>query len=223
MRVRLTTHCLPAVLALVSQAHAAGGHHAVDDAAILDPGRCQLETWAERENGGNRSLFHIGSACRVGAVELGLSADRSRFSGAPSVSAQGAQIKWAHPLSKTIAAGVVVSAAWQNTAPRFAGTTLVFPMTWQASPTLMVHLNLGRDFKRQESDTPRNGLALEWSPSKSWSFVAERFREGNTGSWRAGARYSLDNGISLDISHARGVTSGAPRWWAAGLSWEFGR
>ena len=42
-----------------SEGHAAGGHFAVDDAAILDAGTCQVETWWEHAN-------HAGSLRREG-------------------------------------------------------------------------------------------------------------------------------------------------------------
>lgn len=54
-------------------AQAAGGHPAVDDANLLEPGQCKLELWGERESGAARTLVHAGPGCRVGAVELGLS------------------------------------------------------------------------------------------------------------------------------------------------------
>ena len=39
---------LVSIASLVAMAaRAAGGHHSVDDATILDPGQCQLETWFE--------------------------------------------------------------------------------------------------------------------------------------------------------------------------------
>ena len=44
---------------------AAGGHHAVDDAAILSRGECEGETWFSGEAGGRR-LLHAGTNCRVG-------------------------------------------------------------------------------------------------------------------------------------------------------------
>jgi hypothetical protein len=56
---------LAGALACAPSAHAAGGHHAVDDASILEPGQCQVESWVDRENGGNRSTLHAGTACRV--------------------------------------------------------------------------------------------------------------------------------------------------------------
>ncbi len=77
----------------LQEAHAAGGHHAVDDATILEPGQCQVETWADRERGSGRTLVHLGPACRIGPVELGLNLDRTRTSGSDAAMAGGPQLK----------------------------------------------------------------------------------------------------------------------------------
>ena len=69
----------------LQEAHAAGGHHAVDDAAILEPGECQVETWADRERGGDRTLVHVGPACRIGPLEIGVNLDRTRMVGSSAV------------------------------------------------------------------------------------------------------------------------------------------
>ena len=50
-RHRLALGTLVALIANASPVRAAGGHHAVDDAAMLDPGQCQIETWFDHENG----------------------------------------------------------------------------------------------------------------------------------------------------------------------------
>lgn len=60
---------MPALGVVSQSANAAGGHQAVDDATLLDAGRCKFERWAERDTGGARSLYHLGTGCRVGAVE----------------------------------------------------------------------------------------------------------------------------------------------------------
>lgn len=207
----------------VPQTHAAGGSHAVDDAAILDGGQCQLETWVDRETGGARSAFHVGPACRVGPVELGLNVDRASTAEDGSIVLGGPQIKWAYPLGDRWSTGIVLSATWENRAPRFVGSTLVIPVTWQASETLAVHANLGRDFLRDESDTARVGAALEWAPSQTWSFVAERFREFERIFWRASARYALSPSVNVDLSRARGLNGASLEWWMVGLAWVFDR
>lgn len=206
------------------EAQAAGGHHAVDDAALLEPGQCQVETWADRERGGARTLVHVGPACRVGPVELGLNLDRMRQTGEGAVAVAGPQLKWAVPLTTSLSAGVALAAAWQDgSGPRFAGSTVVFPLTWQAAETLAVHVNLGRDFRRQGADTNRSGAALEWAATPQWSLVAERFRESAANFGRLGARYAVNDAVSVDLSHARGLSGGAPAWWTLGLNWTFER
>lgn len=212
-----------AILGAGAPARAAGGHHAVDDAAILDPGQCQFETWVDRERGGARTLLHLGPACRVGPVELGLNADRVHLSGAGSVTTAGPQVKWATAIDERLSAGIVVSASWQEGAPRYLGSTVVLPVTWRAGETLLVHVNAGRDLRAGADDENRAGVALEWAPLPAWSFVAERFRESRTNYWRAGARWVFTEALNVDLSHARSLDRGVPAWWTLGLTWAFDR
>lgn len=214
---------MAAGLAVGTSARAAGGHHAVDDAAQLEPGQCQFETWGDRERGGARTLLHVGPSCRVGPVEVGLNVDRLRLGGTGTTTVTGAQVKWARGIQDGWSAGVVFSLAAQDQAPRYLGSTVVVPVTWQATETLLIHANIGRELRHDQQDTARAGLALEWSPLAPLSFVAERFREGGANFWRAGARWSLVPSLNLDLSHARGQQSGAPAWWTLGLTWVFDR
>jgi len=215
--------CVASLFAWVPFVHAAGGHHAVDDAAILDPGQCQIEAWADRERGRVRTLMHLGPACRVGAVELGLNLDRVRVHAVGSVTIAGPQFKWAASLGNGLSAGLAVAANWQDRSPSYLGSTIVLPVTWQAGETVLVHVNAGRDLRAHASDDTRAGAAIEWTPHSSWSFVAERFREGRTNFWRAGARWVFDPALNLDLSHARSLDGKVPAWWTLGLSWVFDR
>src|SRR5690242_18243181 len=115
---------VPVVIAclLAPSAEAAGGHHSIDDAAILDPGQCQVETWFERTQDGAARLWHVGPACRVAAVELGLNFDALRSNGRGRTDVAGAQAKWATPLSDRVAVGAVVSASWQDQSPHHIGS-----------------------------------------------------------------------------------------------------
>lgn len=211
------------VLAFAAPALAAGGHHAVDDAALLEPGRCQLETWWDREDGGARSLLHAGPACRLGAVELGLHVDRVRADGTGSSSVAGAQLKWARAIGSEWSAGVVLALVAHDRAPRFLGSSIVVPITLQASETVLAHVNVGRDFRHHAADAHRAGLALEWAPLSAWSFVAERFREGGANFWRAGTRWAITPQASLDLSRTRVLDDGAVSWWTLGFTWVFDR
>lgn len=221
-----TTHSLVlAASLLASAAQAAGGHHAIDDAAILNDGQCSLETWGERQTGGGRSLAHVGPSCRVGPVELSLNIDQEMFSGQAHTAVLAPQLKWAANVSDAVSVGLVASTSYSTTpSTRHTANTLLVPLTWRATPTLSAHANWERDFVLAQPNTPRSGVALEWAPLARWSFVAERFVQSDTSNARLGARWAVTPGLNLDISHARTLgasAGGRVRWVTVGVNWEF--
>ncbi len=216
--------CLVALLSSTTlPAGAAGGSHSVDDAVLLEPGQCNIELWFDRATGGARSLAHVGPACRIGEVELGLNADREHGAGTSSATTFGPQVKWAATLNDDWSAGIVLSATGRNHSPRYLGSTVVVPVTWRASEAVLTHVNVGRDIRRGARDTQRGGLALEWAPLESCSFVAERFRESGANYWRAGARWTLTSTASVDLSRAGALSGSASPWWTLGVNWAFAR
>ena len=209
-----------------SLAHAAGGHHAVDDATILDEGQCQLSAWSERERQGARTLYHLEPGCRVGPVELSLGLEHQSENHIGRTRNASPQLKWALPLHDRLSVGVVAQAHWQSeplTSLHAAGSTLLVPLTWHASDSVKLHLNLGRDFMRHAPDTTRAGAALEWTPTAQWSFVAERFRESTFNHWRLGVRWMVTPDLSIDLSQARGDHGSVPAWGTLGVTWAFDR
>lgn len=220
-RLPALARLLATALALLmpSASRAAGGHHAVDDATLLDPGQCQLETWLE--DGAGHRLQHLGPACRLGGIEAGLNLDRYRLGDTPTTRLTGAQLKWAHELQPGLSWGLAWAAAWQNDSPRFAGQALLLPLTWAPRSDLNLHLNLGRDFHPGRPDHWRYGAALEWQPSPQWQGVAEHWRDGFRLRHRLGLRHIVNDALSLDLSRAQ--ARGAPRdaWWTVGVNWVF--
>jgi hypothetical protein len=212
---------LAGLLACATHACAAGGHHAVDDASILEPGQCQAEVWVDRETGGERSTRHVGPACGIGRVEVGVSVDQTRLAATSSTTAISPQLKWATAWNERLSVGLAVSAAWKHSAPRYMGAGVIVPLTWQPSDMAWVHLNVGRDFRHRTPDAGRAGIALEWAPLPAWSFIAERFTESSTPFARVGARCMLTPALALDLSRARGLSGRAPAWWTFGAAWEF--
>ena len=208
------------LLIATAQVHAAGGHFWVDDAVMLEPGQCQVETWAERERGGGRRLAHVGPGCRVGPVELAISWDRSR-SGGDSATTVSPQLKWAHALTGHWAIGVVVTPVWETGGAGYQGTTVLVPLTWHATDKLQLHLNLGRDFHPHAAGSTRGGASLEWAAMKQLTLVGERFRENDNDAWRLGARWLLQHNWSVDLSRASPLHSATPAWWTLGLNVTF--
>lgn len=201
--------------------HAAGGHHAVDDASILEPGQCQLETWADRTTDGTRSSVHLGPGCRLGPVELSLGLDRIRAAGTTTVASP--QVKWAVPVSDNVSLGVAASASLQDLAPRQPVRTLLLLATWQPNDVLRLHANAGQDFRPQGLSGAHAGAAIEWQVAPRWSLVAERFREGGGDFWRTGARWTLNDAVDIDMSRASPWHGNSAAWWTVGVTWAFAR
>lgn len=216
---QMKKHWLAACLAVAGgSALAAGGHHSVDDAAILEPGQCELESWLVR--GGGARLLHAGAGCRVGPVEIGVAGEHARQSGTPSQTGWGMEVKWATEVADKVSVGLALAPAWAAHArPRFQGYSLVGLATWSATDDLALHLNLGRDFVHRGADDNRWGLSAEFSPAKNWSLVGERYREAGAHYARAGVRWAGGEQWSLDLSRSLLLSGPGVSTWTLGATW----
>jgi hypothetical protein len=208
--------------ALPFHASAAGGHFDVDDAAIVDAGRCQVETWITRASRASAMPAHVGPACRVGPVELGLTLDRDPLAGGPR-DAAGAQVKWAVPaLPDGLGAALVWGAAVDASRGGRPAQTLYAALTADLAPALQVHVNLGADRSEARERTRRLGVSGEWAACERLSLIAERALISREGISRLGARIALAESTSIDLSAARTSARGS-RLYTIGLNHEFAR
>jgi hypothetical protein len=213
---------LAAGAAMCGPVHAAGGHHGVDDAAILESGTCELEGWLARAGAAER-LLHAGVGCRVGAVELGLAAERARDAEGHATG-YGLQVKWATEWVAGLSAGVSVSPAWQaHGRPRYQGSTVSGLLTWAPREDVAVHANLGRDLLHGAPDLNRSGGAVEWTPKPGWSLMVERYAESATQWVRAGARWAAAENLTVDLSRAQRLRGPGASNWTLGASWLIDR
>ena len=204
---------------LLSQA--AGGHHAVDDASILQPGQCQLETWVEQSPG--RQLQHAGPACHLVGLEFGLNLDRNSTRDERTTHSIGPQLKWARELQPGLSWGLVWTATWLNGAPGDTVHSVLMPITWSPRSDLTVHVNAGRDFSRRAPSRNRHGIALEWQPTLQWQGIIERWNDGTQANNRIGLRLLCNDKISVDLSRARPQSARPEAWWSLGMNWSFSR
>lgn len=228
-RHRTTTRppCLGWMLAascsLASLGAQAAGHFDVDDAGTLDPGQCQYETWWGRTGTEPVTGFHIGPACRVGPVELGLNFDRLSVEGVHTVTG-GPQIKWNFlgqaadaPFSAAVSMGTVSDL---RRGGRMGGQFVV-PLTWRPTSSLQVHANLGADWALGTGvRTPRGGVAVEWAWNDTVSLIAERSKAAGVWTSRIGGRFSITPLISVDVSASHSGPRGV-RGFVIGLNHEF--
>jgi hypothetical protein len=212
-----------ASLLCMCSAMAAGGHHALDDAVILEPGTCQVESWLTRDNDHQR-LLHAGSACRVGPVELGVAAEHARDGAGSSETGYQLQGKWATEVLPGIHAGLSLTGGWQAHArPRYQAATVSGLLTWFAHEDLAFHLNLGRDLLRAQADEDRSGVSVEWTVRPGWSLTVERYLEAGSHFARAGVRWALDEAWSFDLSRAHRVRGPGASNWTLAATWQFPR
>lgn len=224
MTIRIGALAAAALLATSAQA---GGHFDVDDAGTLDPGQCQYEAWVSRVGKDPATTgLHLGPACRVGPVELGLNIDRFKTPGERATTFVGPQLKWTFygqganaPLAAALSASVVFDATHGGR----AGGQLLLPVSWRVIEPLQIHANLGADWLPGTGvRTERYGLAGEWALHPAVSLIVERNRAFDLSTTRAGLRFSLTPLISLDLSAAR-IGHGAQRQRAfvIGINHEF--
>ncbi|HEY0826125.1 MAG TPA: hypothetical protein VGD76_20225 [Ramlibacter sp.] len=203
-------------------AGAAGGHHAVDDAAILEAGQCEVEGWFSRARDGER-LVHAGANCRVGPVELGAAGEYARLQGS-SDTAWGLEAKWAMDIAEGLAIGAKVGPGWAaHVRPRYTGVSASVLASWKPGDTLALHLNAGRDFTHAAADENRYGASLEWTPAPAWSLVGERYKEEGTHFVRAGVRFMGGESWSVDLSRSRRLSGPGVSAWTLGATWAFDR
>ena len=140
-------------------------------------------------------------------LELGSGVERSRING-EFQSTANPQLKWATNINERVSIGLAAALNFQNSAPRYAGTSLVIPVSVRLTETLQSYLNVGRDFNHAAPDQPRGGVALEWEAVTKWVVIGERFRQGGTNGARAGVRYEPSDALSFDLSRTRELQSG---------------
>lgn len=211
-----------ALACCTSSALAAGGHFAVDDARVAAAGECGTESWFAHADGGAH-LVHVDFKCGTGPVELGVTGEASRGTDLGSASGWGLQAKWAHALSERFSIGAEIQPAWQSSAPAgYVGTAIAALATWAPSEKLAWHVNLGRDLLRGGSSQARSGLALEWTASKRWLLVGERFVQQETHFVRAGARWQGGEHWSVDASRAQRLAGPLASHWTVGVNIDFG-
>ena len=211
-----------AAFAACGLVHAAGGHHAVDDASILETGVCEVETWLAHSRGG-QNLVHGGAGCRVGPVELGIASEYAR-QGGTSQTAYALQAKWATELRPGLAIGFSVTPVSQaHVRPRYQGTTVAALLTWAVRDDLALHANLGRDIVHRGPNQNRSGVAAEWTIREGWSLVGERYAEGMSQMARVGVRWAISDNWSADFSRAQRLRGPGESSWTLGMSWLFGK
>jgi len=218
----LKPHLAVGWLFVSGHALAAGGHHDVDDATVLETGHCQVETWVFSGRSPALTAQHIGPACNFGGLEWGLNLDRVRQQG-NRVNSLGPQVNWVvDPAAKRLSVGLAAGLTWRDRGPRRPVTSFYVPATlWLGNEgQWQLHANVGHDDDPSDGHFQRWGAGVDWTLNDRVVLTAERRAQFGQSLTRAGLRVNLTPLASVDFSLGRG---GDTRLLAIGFNWEWER
>lgn len=201
---------------------AAGGYHGVDDAAILERGECEVESWVTYASRADR-LLHVGGQCGVGGVEIGIAVEPATQDGARSDVFQ-AQVKWAGEIARDVSVGLSLTPRWDTRMrPRFQGATVTAMLAWVLNERWQLHANVGRDYVRG-ANMARSGVEADWTaPDNRFMLTVERYVEDGTHFARAGARWFTNDRWALDAGRAQRLRGPRPSAWTIGFTRAFSK
>ena len=204
-------------------AMAAGGHHAVDDAAMPSRSNCKIEGWVSSEDSGER-LAHAGSGCRVGPVELNAAATYAREHEGGSRPATALQGKWATDVARGFSADCCWPAAGRRTPSRLDGRHGIHLVHLDAARRPGVPYERGPRLRepRRQTWTIR---AWPWNgpPRRDGRSLAERFVQLQTQYLRGGLRWAVNEAWTIDLSRAHSLSGRFGSIWTIGTSWQCDR
>jgi hypothetical protein len=213
-----------AVACLSTSAYATGPY-AVDDAAVGDPGHCQVETWASAAGNGDL-IAVVQPACVVNLgvpVELTGTLQPVRADG-EWIDLKGWQIKFIvlriGDLLVATSVGTLVDAGSGDSL-----TLANLPMTIKLNDNLRFNINAGWLFdSAADSNHLFTGVAAEWDFRTSWTLIAEVF--GLTGieeapRMQAGLRYAPMKDVDLDVIYGHNIAGERASWITLGVAVRF--
>jgi hypothetical protein len=229
----LAIACLVATPSL--EAYAAGGAYVVDDAAVDDPFACKIETSASF--GSNTALVAMTTpACVLPLfrpTEIGINVVRTRTESGDWGTALVAKAKMNLLPVETGKVGVAIvgGSAFDLLSGEYAGSFFNVPVTYTASDSFKVNVNLGWLYEREnDRHSATYGAGIEWIPGKPFTIIAEVFGvltphpEARTGAdprFQAGIRITPIDTMDFDVIYGRNIFGENANWITVGWNVRF--
>lgn len=205
-----------------SGAHAVGGHYAVDDAALVEPGRCELEGWYARADGDNDDYTVVGACNPWGNLELGLGASRLQTAGERDTVAEvGAKLLFRELTPGGFGWGLAVATTYGGALERLEGAAAYLPLSVDVAEGLVLNYNLGWAHERDGDDAAIWGVNGIYQLAPGWGLIAEAYGTHRGGTeLQAGLRYEIGP-ARLDLGYGRARADSDDDWYTLGLGWAF--
>jgi hypothetical protein len=215
------------LVALISNAHAAGGAYVVDDGAINAPGECNVDAWysANRHDGGSHSET-LSPACTFStmpSVQWGaaLSRDNRETQVSPQLKAQ-VLARQDLGLALAVSAGAHLALDRHH---GFDGADFNFPLTWQPLAPLRLNLNAGWSHAYNDGDQQHRltwGTGVEYQLANALTLIAERYgQQGGDQAWQAGPRLHIGEFVDVDLVLGRSLVGDRTQWLTTGATLRF--
>jgi hypothetical protein len=193
----------PLLLLLATEAHGAGGAHVVDDAAIEDPGTCNLETWTSAMGKGS-ALLTASAACtprRFPWLQAGGWMQRTWTRSGDDTLAGPAIKAAALPLGPGISIALSAWGGWSLGLHRLEAAGASIPLTVELGSGVTLNLNAGWEWSRTgDRHKAIVGAQIDWSVSEHLSLMAEGFGQIGAGAgYQAGIRWMPARWIDVDL------------------------
>ena len=222
--VHLRATLVAVALVGVSNAAQAARPMITDDARLVDPKACQIESWARRNQDGTNEFWAQPACNPTGNLELTVGGAITRESG--GASRTSAQVLQGKTLFKKLepngwGLGVAVGTVRDPHAPGSRSWYSYVPASFSfADDRFVLHTNLGW---QREQDTRRNhvtwGLGSETQLSERAYLVAETFGAGDgKPHYQVGVRYwVIPDRVQVDTTYGNRMGGGGDRWFSVGL------
>ena len=213
--LRLLASC---VMAAAPSAHA-GQPLVTDDAAVVAPKTCQLETWAHRVHDARE--YWAQPACNfTGNLELAVGGARTHPDAGESSGIVALQAKTVlFPRNDgNLSFGAVVGSARDTGAPHgrsaFQAYNARALISWYPRSDLEIDLNLGAANIYGSGTFAVAGAAVQYGVTENLQLLAEVFRdEPGPGEYQVGARYAvIPDRFEAYASYGKPFTGSAGQW-----------
>lgn len=207
---------------------AAGGPHVVDDAGIVAPGHCELESYGNvGPDGAWRFVVSPTCAFRaLGNFEIGLIAAAEGPPGIHVIPGVAVKTGLGHidlGVSRSVAFAAEISAGFDPESNQLDTISTNIPISVHLVSWLELHGNVGLDFEPRNAGIPTYGLAALVEPVAGWQLVGEvAGRRGFSTRTQWGVRRSTD-AFDFDVMYSRSIDdSTRGNWLTFGVTRRFG-
>jgi len=220
----------------ISEARAAGGAFAVDDAAIDDVGACKVESWISLAS--NTDLAAVSTpACVVPLflpTEIGVQAARVRTDGEWGTNlTPKAKMTLVKPEAGKFGLAISGGTTFDLLTGENTGSFVNIPVTYMVTETFKLNVNAGWTYDRTNAlHYASYGAGFEWIPIKDGpvTLIAEVFgligertdpRSIIDPRFQAGIRITPIETVDLDLIYGRNITGENANWVTVGLNVRF--